>query len=198
MAPLIEFMRFLTESDDAAFASELAGRLDINSFAAYLAINNLLVNTDWIAGMNNNYYLYFNEETQQFTVLMWDANESMGGLGRGSESYSYDIYYKSVQGMRTPGGGKNLLVERFMANPDFLALYEEKVKQVYEQAFLSGFITQQAQTYAGLITELNDERSLVDMDAYSLALDRIISFVEQRQQYLGTTTLLANIQVNAG
>ncbi len=81
MSPLIDFIKFVTESDDETFENELPGRLDTDAFATYLAINSLLVNNDSMAGMGNNYYLYFDDQNSKFTVLMWDANESLGTMG---------------------------------------------------------------------------------------------------------------------
>lgn len=81
MSPLIDFIKFVTESDDETFEKELPGRLDTEAFATYLAINSLLVNNDSMAGMGNNYYLYYDDLSGKFTVLMWDANESLGTMG---------------------------------------------------------------------------------------------------------------------
>jgi len=81
LAPLIDFIQFISESDDETFERELPSRLDVDAFAAYLAINALLVNNDSMAGMGNNYYLYYDDQSGLFTVLMWDANESLGTMG---------------------------------------------------------------------------------------------------------------------
>lgn len=58
LLPLIEFMRFLNEADDVEFEKQLPDYLDVDAFASYLVINAMLVNTDSMLGMNNNYYLY--------------------------------------------------------------------------------------------------------------------------------------------
>ena len=79
MAALIEFIRFINNSDDSTFARELPNLLNIDSFATYLAINNLLVNVDsLVAGNGNNFYLYFNQANEKMTLLYWDGNESLG------------------------------------------------------------------------------------------------------------------------
>jgi spore coat protein CotH len=133
LAPLIAFMRFLDQADDATFESELPDYLDVDAFATYLAVNDLLVNTDSIIGMNNNYYLYYDAAAERFTLLMWDANESMGKLGG---STTYDLYFNNSQGGQGcrgggpgggMGGGRNTLLTRFMASERFRALYEEKL-----------------------------------------------------------------------
>jgi spore coat protein CotH len=197
MAPLIAFVRFLSESDDATFESELPNYLDVEAFATYLAVNNLLVNADSVAGMNNNYYLYYADTSGRFTLLMWDANESLGKL-TGGNSTTYDLYFTSQQGMAFPGGGnrggpgggKNELLTRFMANATFKALYEEKLKAIYQQAFLSGAITEKIEAYASLVQQANQQRNLVTLENYDAAVTSVLNFISQRSEYLSTTTLL--------
>jgi spore coat protein CotH len=81
----------VNESDDAAFAAELADHLDVDAFATYLAMQELIDNFDDIDGPGNNSYLYFDPGTGRFTVVPWDHNLAFGvtnggGMGgRGGE-----------------------------------------------------------------------------------------------------------------
>jgi spore coat protein CotH len=190
LAPLIAFTRFLSQSDDASFERELPNYLDVDAFAAYLATNNLLVNSDSIAGMSNNYYLYYDNISQRFTLLMWDANESLGKLG-GGQAATFDIYNQSQTGMGRRMGGPNILVTRFMGNATFKALYEQKVKQVYQTAFASGAIAGQVEKYAALVRQANPQRGLVGSDNYERAVAKVLNFISQRGQYLSTIPLLS-------
>jgi spore coat protein CotH len=54
LAPLIDLLAFLDTSDEATFVAELPGRLDIDGFAVYLAMMDLLDNFDDIDGPGNN------------------------------------------------------------------------------------------------------------------------------------------------
>ncbi|HSV86195.1 MAG TPA: CotH kinase family protein [Levilinea sp.] len=195
LAPLIEFIRFLSETDDATFESELPDRFDVDAFATYLAINNLLVNTDSIAGMNNNYYLYYDDQAARFTLLMWDANESFGKLnfgGGGLSAATHGLYDTGGGRGAGPGGmgGSNTLVTRFLGNATFKTLYEQKLKEVYQEAFVNGAITAKVDQYASMIRAANPQRPLVDIQAYDQAAAALLDFVEQRQQYLASTPLL--------
>jgi spore coat protein CotH len=87
-APLIAFLKWLNESDDAAFAAELDQYLDIDSFADYLAIQDLIENFDDIEGPGNNSYLSYDESTGLFTVISWDHNLAFGGLGGGMRTFA--------------------------------------------------------------------------------------------------------------
>lgn len=80
-APLISFLDFLNNSDDVAFAAELPTWIDIDRFADYLAMMDLLHNDDDIDGPGNNAYLYYDPVAEQFTVVPWDMNLAFGGLG---------------------------------------------------------------------------------------------------------------------
>lgn len=186
LLPLINFMRFLDQSDDATFEKELPNYLNVDSFATYLAVNSMLVNTDSMLGMNNNYYLYYEEEIEQFTLLMWDANESFGKLGG---SASYDLSLTNTQSGRGGGmgGGQNALLTRFIANATFKALYEEKLQEVYEKAFTSGAMTNAIDQYSELIHAANDERNLVEIAAYDQAVEKMKTFISQRVDYLKST-----------
>lgn len=209
MAPLIRFMKFLDESDDATFESQLPDYLDVDSFATYLALNDLLVNTDSMIGMNNNYYLYYDDAVERFTLLMWDTNESLGKLGMGSAgaSFALDLSTGSTgqagqideagrRGMGGPGGGSNTLLTRFMSIDSFKSLYEEKLQDVYKKVFLSGAIPEQINAYADLIRASLAERSLVDPEGYESAVASTLDFVTQREEYLAATPLLSGLPGN--
>lgn len=200
LAPLIRFMKFLDEADDEAFENQLPAYLDIDSFATYLALNTLLVNTDSIIGMNNNYYLYYDDVSGQFTLLMWDANESLGKLTMGSAGATYPIDLTTTRGSQGNAaggfgrggmmGGANTLLTRFMSIDSFKALYEEKLQEVHQKVFLSSAITDQINTYADLIRNTLPERSLVDSASYEAAVASTLNFVAQRSAYLASTNLL--------
>ena len=84
LVPLIEFLDFVNNSDDAKFEAELATRLDVASFAKYLAFEELVDNFDDIDGPGNNSYLYWDSATNKFTVVAWDHNLAFGlrpGIG---------------------------------------------------------------------------------------------------------------------
>jgi spore coat protein CotH len=83
LTPLIEFLAFINQSDDATFAAELADHLDVESFATYLAMQELVANFDDIDGPGNNSYLYYEPDTGRFTVVPWDHNLAFGGFGGG-------------------------------------------------------------------------------------------------------------------
>lgn len=187
LAPLIDFMRFIDQADDATFERDLPKYLDVDAFATYLAVNSLLVNNDSMIGMNNNYYLYYDNESGQFTLLMWDTNESLGHV-RGSTTANV-----SLTDTQETGGmsrGQNALLKRFMENETFKALYEQKLQDVYEKVYASRAMLNVIERYSALIHSVNAERSLVDIIAYDAAVEKLQSFISERMEYLGSLELL--------
>jgi spore coat protein CotH len=83
LTPLIELLDFINNADDATFSAELPKRLDIDSFATYLAMEELLGNFDDIDGPGNNSYLYYDPAAGMFTVVPWDHNLAFGAMNRG-------------------------------------------------------------------------------------------------------------------
>jgi spore coat protein CotH len=95
-------------------------------------------------------------------------------------------------------GGSNVLATRFLADPAFKALYEEKLQEVYEVAFLDGTIAQVVEGYAALVREANAARSLVALEDYEAAVANVLDFVAQRGEYLAATPLFSGQAAQAG
>ena len=57
LQPVMTLMKFLNESTDEEFAEELDDYVDTESFAKYLATQEILSNNDAMDGPGNNYYL---------------------------------------------------------------------------------------------------------------------------------------------
>ncbi|MFI9596073.1 CotH kinase family protein [Nonomuraea sp. NPDC052265] len=97
LQPVIGLVEWVDEASDAEFAQGLADRVDVTSFARYLALQHIMVNFDDMAGPGKNYYLWYETGTKKFKVITWDLNLAfsgdaksgvndtigMGGLGQG-------------------------------------------------------------------------------------------------------------------
>ncbi|MEU5842281.1 CotH kinase family protein [Rhodococcus sp. NPDC047139] len=79
LQPIIDFLKWLDSADDTEFDAHLADRVDVDSFARYVATQNLLVNSDDMAGPGQNYYLWYDLETEKLSVVSWDLNLAMQG-----------------------------------------------------------------------------------------------------------------------
>lgn len=83
LTPLIDFLDFLNNADDETFTAEIGDRLDVDAFATYLAMQDVIDNFDDIDGPGNNSYLYWDPESGRFTVVAWDHNLAFGDAGFG-------------------------------------------------------------------------------------------------------------------
>jgi spore coat protein CotH len=207
LSPLIDFLQFLEESDDATFAAELTERLDVDAFATYLAMMELLDNFDDIDGPGNNAYLWYDVETERFTVVPWDMNLAFGAMGamgggpggggpgaggldpgdlpegfdpgRLPEGFDpgdlpegfeppTDGEMPQFPGGGGPGGfgGTNPLVERFHANSDFEALYQEKLTELradlYGDGVAAEVLDDRVATLIEHATDLVDEATITE------------------------------------
>lgn len=82
-AALGGFLKFVNDSEDDEFASGLDERFDVDGFATYLAVQELVQNTDDIDGPGNNSYLHYDPSSKKWSVVAWDQNLSFGGMGMG-------------------------------------------------------------------------------------------------------------------
>ncbi|GAB3146122.1 CotH kinase family protein [Micromonospora sonneratiae] len=79
LQPVINLIKWVTEASDEEFAARLADHVDVASFARYVALQNLLLNFDDMAGPGRNYYLWYDLGTKKFSVISWDHNLAFSG-----------------------------------------------------------------------------------------------------------------------
>jgi len=66
-----------------------------------------------------------------------------------------------------------------------------KLCEIYAKVFTSGVIPSQVEQYASLVREANTERNLVDPETYEAAVQKVLSFINQRMECLKSTPLLS-------
>ncbi|WP_420167047.1 CotH kinase family protein [Rhodococcus parequi] len=74
LQPIISFLKWMDGASDDEFAAHLGDHVDVESFARYVATQNLLVNSDDMAGPGRNYYLWYDLGSKKLTVVSWDLN----------------------------------------------------------------------------------------------------------------------------
>jgi spore coat protein CotH len=138
LQPLIDFLKFINQSSDADFASQLPAKFDIGAFADYMAFEDLIGNWDDIEGPGNNSYLRWSTADNTFTIVAWDHNLALGArprFGGGAPppppappttTPTTRAGAPATTAPRPPVGvpGRgNILVRRFKAVPAFNARY---------------------------------------------------------------------------
>ncbi|MFJ6853077.1 CotH kinase family protein [Streptomyces sp. NPDC091271] len=79
LSPVMKFIKWVDEASDEEFAADLDKHVDVESFAEYVATQNLLMNFDDMAGPGKNYLLWYDLDTKKFSVLGWDYNLTFSG-----------------------------------------------------------------------------------------------------------------------
>jgi spore coat protein CotH len=176
LRPLIEFLDFINNADDATFAAELGDHLDIQALADYLALQDLIGNFDDVDGPGNNSYLRYDKKTGRFTVVAWDHNLAFGvfpSLGPGGAGFPIPSGF--LEGAARPGGllnRPNVLVDRFEANPEFAALYAESTAALRASLYDSGkaarILDRRANVLRAKAADLVDA-STIDADVAKIA-----------------------------
>ncbi|MEO3891018.1 CotH kinase family protein [Nonomuraea sp. B5E05] len=149
--PVIDLVRWVEQASDEEFASGLAERLDVVSFARYAALQNILLNHDDMAGPGHNYYLWYDVGTKKFRVISWDMNLALRGdatagpddaIGRrrpddraarpgqgeqpGQQARPPAGRQQDAQRPGGARGGGHALKERFLKDAGFKKLYERE------------------------------------------------------------------------
>lgn len=177
LTPLIDFLQFVNESSDEDFAAELPSRLDVDAFARYLAFEEVVDNFDDIDGPGNNAYLRWDAESGGFTVVAWDHNLAFGGspgggAGGGPMGAGPGAFPGGEDGQRPerpegmpdgarpdgagrggPGGGSNILVERFTAVDAWADLVEQAKTDLTAQLYESGYAEEVLDSWVTVLTE---------------------------------------------
>ncbi|MBB4931281.1 spore coat protein CotH [Lipingzhangella halophila] len=113
LQPVMSLLEFVDQASDEEFAADLDKHLDVDSFARYLALQDLMSNSDAMDGPGNNYYLWYDTGQERFTVLSWDLNLSFGGMGEmmgdgqmPQGGQAPEDMPEPPEGMQMPGNGE--------------------------------------------------------------------------------------------
>lgn len=133
LAPLIKLLKWVGEASDAEFDADLDDHVDVTALARYLALHNLLLDFDDMGGPGQNSYLWFDLDTEKFTVVSWDVNLSLSG------NVSQGPLESGIGGTRGPAGiGGNALKNRFLASTKFQQVYLQEYREIYDELLVEG------------------------------------------------------------
>ncbi|MCF8589097.1 CotH kinase family protein [Gordonia liuliyuniae] len=164
LEPIISFLKWVDSADDTEFDAHLADWVDVDSFADYLATQNLLANMDDMSGPGQNYYLWYDLDSKKISVISWDLNLAMqgnadagphdsisiggmfgkaaGGEARGGQAPG-GVAPDKVPGSAGPAGGKvpggmgggNELKTRFLDSAKFTAVYDDAYWKLFDEIY---------------------------------------------------------------
>jgi spore coat protein CotH len=198
LGPVIRLIRWANQASDEEFADHLADHVDVESFATYVATQNLLLNSDDMAGPGRNYLLWYDLDTQKFSVLGWDYNlsfagaadtgpDEQGGMGGGQppednapggqppegempEGFPGGELPEGMPESEAPEGGMmgHVLKERFLEEDAFTATYHSAYARLYEQFYGSDQALDALEEITRQVAEAGVDAAALDTAAESL------------------------------
>lgn len=187
---LVDLAKILNTTPPDQLQEALAPVLDIENALQFLALDNVLVNSDGYWTRASDYYLYL-DESGRFHVIPGDTNEtfaSSGGPGRGG---------RGGFGMAGSGGPQlDLLVglddatkplrSKLLAVPELRAKYLEYCRDIAATWLDWGKLGPVAQQHHQLIATYveADTRKLVSTEQFGSSLEQLRAFVEARRAYV--------------
>jgi spore coat protein CotH len=170
LAPVIRLLEWVTNASDTEFDADLDKHVDVASLARYVAMHNLLLDFDDMGGPGQNSYLWYDLDTERFTVISWDVNLSLSGTvtqgpfdagGFGGGGARIGGGGGATQGGPMPAGlGGNLLKTRFLASTKFQQIYLEQYRKIYDDLLVGGRALEALADYEKFLT--TKATSLVD------------------------------------
>lgn len=197
---LIELTRVLNRTPPAELVAALDPVFDIDGALRFLAVDNVLLNSDGYWSRNSDYSLYLDEDGR-FHVTSYDANEamrdgmSMRGFGGGGAG---GVRLSPLEGSRD---GSKALLYRLLLVPELRDRYLAYVRDVAETWLDWNHLGPIAEGHRALIRDVvaADTHKLFSTSDFDLGFDgngggfggpggapggSLRSFIEQRRAYL--------------
>lgn len=150
---VMEVSRFLTQSDDATFASRIGEFIDLPEFARFMAVMVYLSDLDGILGVGQNLFLHWHPKSQRFQFIPWDQDHSWGQFARATQEQ------RDKLSLQHPWQGENFFLERMYKVEAFQKLYRASLDEFARTIFAPERIAQQVDQIAAIIRPAVQEES---------------------------------------
>ncbi|MBE7500928.1 MAG: CotH kinase family protein [Verrucomicrobiales bacterium] len=159
---VIEFARLVSHASDSEFAARLAGYLDLDAFARFMAVTVWLSTLDSILGVGQNYLVYLHPVTRQFHFIPWDLDHSFGQFPMvGTQEQ------RETLSIRQPWQGENRFLERVFRVPTFHRRYLARLREFNETVFQPDRLHRQVDELAAVLrpaVQAESEEKLAQFD----------------------------------
>ncbi len=130
------------EASDESLVSELGAILDLDQFRDYWAMETLLGHWDGYAENANNYYLYFNPESERFEIIPWGLDQAFVG----QRPFTPDFYHITVY-------ARARLARRLYDLPEQRTLFRERLAELEAQLWDEAALLAQVDEIARLVPD---------------------------------------------
>lgn len=158
---VIDFAKFVSMANDAAFAAGLRNYLDLDEFARFMAATVWLSNMDSLLSMGQNYYVYLHPESNKFLFLPWDLDHSFGQFPMGGSA---------ELSIEHPWQGQNRFLERVFRVEEFRKLYLARLAEINQTLGQPARLSKQVDETAALIRPAVKEESAAALARFERAV----------------------------
>lgn len=151
---VIALAKLCGEADDAEFAANIAGFIDLEEFAIWLACETTLSNYDGFFTTGQNYLLYLDPRSNRFGFSPWDLDHSWGEfpfVATADQRERASIWH--------PWTGENRFLERMLQHGPFRETYRRELERLQATLFLPERLGQRLDELANLIRPFIAEES---------------------------------------
>jgi hypothetical protein len=113
---LVAMIDKLNNTPAANYKAVVEQAINIDRALWYLALMNMLVNSDDYMGAGHNYYMYFDPADGRMNMIPWDLNEAFGVHGPSTNPWTYPVLQNATN-TNYP------LVQKLLAVPEWRELY---------------------------------------------------------------------------
>lgn len=177
-ARLIASLKSLSEGDISV--------VDQDAVIRYMAVHNFLCNDDSYTGMMvHNYYLY--EKDGVLSMIPWDYNLSMGGMGRGpqQEGGATSTVNTPIDTLVTQGDMRSRPMAAWIFDSDETADYYHRIyREFIDKAGSEGWLTNEMEAVIAMIAPYvkKDPTAFCTYEAFQNASQALLRFCSLRAQ----------------
>ncbi len=131
---LVDMITLLNQPADAAFAVQIAKKINVDNFLKAYALDVATGNWDDYMYNKNNYFLYHRTATDKFEFISYDTDNTFGVDWMGQDWATRDCMDWLQQNQKRP------LAEKILAVPEFKAKYQRYLDTIARQIINPGFI----------------------------------------------------------
>ena len=158
-APMTELQDFISalhasQADRNAWRAGLRATFDIDAFAEFYAVNQVIGNWDTYGGYAHNFYLYTDPESSQIVFVPWDFDLAFDASGPSDRTLS-------------SFNGQWPLLQAVARDVDFGTLFRNKLQAVAVGELEEGRLTARVEELETLLTEAIERENQVRPDATS-------------------------------
>lgn len=158
---VIEFAKLVSHASDTEFESKLAGFLDLDAFARFMAVTTWLSTLDSILGMGQNFLVYLHPETSKFHFIPWDLDHSFGQFHLMSSQEK-----REQLSIHEPWHSEIRFLQRVFKTQAFKKIYLARMEEFSKTVFEPQRFHRQVDEIASAIRGAVQEESNVKLDRF--------------------------------